>query len=117
MMIAPVVRPTPSPRTRALTDRLRATVAEFQRREPGFTPEEVAHALRELQADTAPADRRTPALVAVVLLAAGMAIAVGVTVATDAASRTPTPRALIAGAVVCGVAAIALLVMRVRTPR
>jgi hypothetical protein len=114
MLIPPQIPTTPSPRTRALADRLRATIAEFQRREPKVTSEEVAHALRELQPNAARPGAPPLAVIATVLIALGAAMAFGLV--ADRGGE-PAPARLIAVAVLAAVLAIVVLVVRLRTRR
>lgn len=114
MLIPPQSPPTPSPRTRALADRLRATIADFQRREPTVTPEEVAHALREVQPDAPRSARRPLAVIGAVLVAAGAAVVAGVLSREGTAGAEGRPAALIVWVAVAAVLTLVALVMRVR---
>jgi len=107
----------PTPRSRALAERLRATIADFQVREPKVTDEEIALALREAQphAPTPPQNRMISALVA---LAAGL-VAFGLVLATlrDGRAGEAPPTIAISGVIVALLVACAVLMVRLRSRR
>ncbi|HEX4933010.1 MAG TPA: hypothetical protein VFV33_07525 [Gemmatimonadaceae bacterium] len=101
-------------RSRALSERLRATIAEFQAREPKVTPEEIAQALREVQQ---PGGRRAPnRSVAIVATLAGTFLALGIGLFVSSAQRggsEPRPVVLLPLIVVLLVA-VAVVALKMR---
>lgn len=81
----PVVHTTPSPRTKELAERLRATIADYQAREAKLTQGEIDAALATVRTTTRGEDRRA---VAILLAIVGAFVAVSVGLAT-AAERAP----------------------------
>ena len=72
-------------RSRALTERLRSTIADFQAREPKLTNEEIAQALHAL---SRPLDRRPRgARVAALATAAGTVAALGIGLLVSSAQK------------------------------
>lgn len=101
-------------RSRALADRLRTTIAEFQAREPKVTKEEIAQALHEVQrpADTRPANRRA----AILAMVAGTTLALGAGLlasSAEKAGRQPSPVVIIS-VLVALLAAIAAVAIKLR---
>lgn len=103
----------PTARSKALAERLRATISDFQMREPKVTAEEIAMALREAQPR---AEGTTGARAVAVAAAAGAALlAVGVVVFSTRVERTGEgPTVAIVAVVVALLAAVAVVVARIR---
>lgn len=102
-------------RSRALADRLRATIAEFQVREPKVTREEIAQALHAVQVPSA--GRTTNKTAAILATIAGTAVALGIgLVASSAqkAGREPSPVVIVSMLVVllASIAAVAIKLRR-----
>jgi peptidoglycan/LPS O-acetylase OafA/YrhL len=104
----------PTARSRALAERLRATIADFQMREPKVSAEEIAMALRDAQpraAGTPPAQViAVVAAIGAALLAGGMVL---ITQRAERAGQEP-PTVAITAVVIALLAAVAVIVIRVR---
>lgn len=112
MIIVPQHRSHPTPRSRALAERLRTTINEFKHREPKVSDEEVLQALR----DAAPTSRgelhrRKAALVAVL---AGVTTAIGLGLLASNASNAgrPIPATPLVAVAVVGLGLIAAIILR-----
>lgn len=103
----------PTARSRALAERLRATIADFQMREPKVTAEEIALALREAQPRAEGTGRAQAVAIAAAVGAA--LLAVGVAVFSTRVERTgEAPTVAIIWVVLALLAAVAIVIARLR---
>lgn len=103
----------PTARSKALAERLRATIADFQMREPKVTAEEIAMALREAQAGAGGTSRPQAVVVAAAIGAA--LLAAGVVVFSTRLERTgEAPTVAITAVVIALLAAVAVVIARIR---
>lgn len=114
MIIVPQHHSHATARSRALTERLRSTIAEFRHREPKVSDEEVLQALR----DAAPsargaANRQKAALVAVI---AGITTAIGLGLVASNASNAgrAVPATPLVAIAVAGLGVVAAIILRAR---
>lgn len=117
MIIVPQPQPQPTPLSRALTDRVRATIAEFQRREPRITPEEVAQALRDAMPSASTRTNPKPALIIAVLSGVMTAIGMGLVASSSSNAGRPVPVVPIVALAVAGLGVVAALILRSRNDR
>lgn len=104
----------PTARSRALAERLRETIADFQMREPKVTTEEIAMALREAQSVSG-APPRGRAIAIITALTASL-LAFGLVFLRARSERTgqEPPMVSIVAIVIVLLAAVAVVVMRLR---
>lgn len=104
----------PTARSRALAERLRATIADYQMREPKVTAEEIALALQEARPRTG-GTPRGPVIAILAALGAGL-LALGLVVASERAQRAgeAPPQLAIIAVVIALLAGVAVVVARFR---
>jgi len=115
IIVPPHTTAQPTARSRALADRLRATIAEFQAREPKVTKEEIAQALHAVQLPSG--GRATNRTAAILAMVAGTTVALGAGLlasSAEKAGRQPSPVVIIAVlvAVLAAIAAVAIKLRR-----
>lgn len=111
MIIVPHTPPPASARSRALSDALKGTIAEFRRREPKLTDAEIEAALARAHDTSAARDARKRR--AIVGVSAGLAAGLGALIVAMSQGTTgakPPLAVLVAGGVVLVAAVVVLLV-------
>ncbi|MFN8666124.1 MAG: hypothetical protein U0164_02880 [Gemmatimonadaceae bacterium] len=114
IIIPPQTTAHATARSRALADRLRATIAEFQVREPKVTKEEIAQALHDVQLPSG--GRAANKRAAVLATVAGTTVAIGIGLlasSAEKAGRQPSPVVVISLVVVL-LSAIAAVAIKAR---
>ncbi|MEP7380889.1 MAG: hypothetical protein ABI910_04340 [Gemmatimonadota bacterium] len=112
MIIIPHTQHHPTTRSRALSEQLRATIAEFRRREPKLTEAEIEAALVDAHASTHTQLARRRRLLVVALAGITFALGAGLVAGRDAWPGDSTTLVSLAAAVLIFVALLAALLLR-----
>ena len=113
MVYVPVHTQQPSRRSRELAEQLRATIADYQAREPKLNSDEVRLALQSVT----PGAGISPARRALIVASAVFAVLLAGVIAATANARAegkPVPIVWLVAGLAAGLGAIAILVARAR---